>query len=104
MAVFFIFLVGVLNLGLGFGMAVVIKRRYGARIAADLSEQVATDFDVEDQWVPGIDETAEEAAEAVEELLNQVGLQPTIISEDDEKTDSENAIDAADSTPVADDA
>ena len=104
MAVFFIFLVGVLNLGLGFGMAVVIKRRYDARIATDLTEQVATDFDAEDQWAPGIDEAAEEAAETVQELLNQVGLQPATISEADEKTESENAVDAADSTPVADDA
>ena len=106
MTVFFILLIGVLNLGMGFGMAVVIKRRYEARIATQPAEQEATDYDAAEQSAYEIDETAEEAVEAVEELLSQVGLQPIGISEadatdegdseDDDKTDSEDAVEAAD--------
>ena len=77
MAIFFIFLVGVLNLGLGFGVAVVIKRRYEARIATEPTEQAATEPDAEEQLGVEIDAAAEEAIEVVEELLSQVGLQPT---------------------------
>ena len=106
MAVFFILLIGVLNLGMGFGMAVVIKRRYEARIATQPAEQAATEPDAEERSALEIDETAEEAAEALEELLSQVGLQPVAISEadetdeadseDDDKTDSEAPVEAAD--------
>jgi hypothetical protein len=105
-AVFFIFLVGVLNLGLGFGVAVVIKRRYEARIATEPTEQAATEPDAEEQSAFEIKDTAEEAIEAVEELLSQVGLQPTGDSEadatdegdsdDDDETDSEDTVEAAD--------
>ena len=77
MAIFFIFLVGVLNLGLGFGVAVVIKRRYEARIATEPTERAATEPDAEEQSAVELDAAAEEAIEVVEELLSQVGLQPT---------------------------
>ncbi len=94
MAVFYIFLVGVLNLGLGFGVAVVIKRRYEARIATEPTEQAATEPDAEEQSASEINDTAEEAIEAVEELLSQVGLSPTGITEAD-ATDEGDVEDAS---------
>ena len=70
MVVFFMFLVGVLNLGLGFAAAVVIKRRYEAQIATEPTGQALEDQDLEDQLGFGVDEEGKEAIEAVEALLS----------------------------------
>ena len=82
MAVFFIFSVGVLNLGMGFGAAVVIKRRYEARMATEPTEQEhdVAEPDMEEEFDLGVNETAEEAVEAVEDLLANVGLSHSAMS------------------------
>ena len=107
MAIFFIFTIAVLNLGVGFAVAVVIKRRSMSGVTAEDVDYAETDPVMEEQSVLEVDETAEEAIEAVEELLSQVGLQPIGAGASDTDEGDESVGDddqAADSPPAGEDA
>ena len=97
----FIFLIAIVNLGLRFSVAVVIKRRCDGRIAkapttGQAKSEPQAEPDLDQLLGSSVDEVAEEAIEAVEDLLTQAGLQPIATGDDDPPSEDEDDAEEAD--------